>query len=57
MKQEDITNGSINPLTITEGVFDLDLNDAVTATDVNGDGIPILSFIFWPVIQPMPVLA
>ena len=40
VKQEDITNGSIDPLTITEGVFDLDLNDAVTATDVNGDGIP-----------------
>ena len=39
VKQGDITNGAIDPLTITEGTFDLDLNDEVTATDVNGDGI------------------
>ena len=32
--------GEIDPLTITEGTLDLDLTDANTATDINGDGIP-----------------
>ena len=40
VKQEDVSNGAINPNTITEGTFDLNINDAAPATDVNGDGIP-----------------
>ena len=39
VKHEDISNGSINPNTITEGTFDLNINDVEPATDVNGDGI------------------
>ncbi|MAR06027.1 MAG: hypothetical protein CL862_02850 [Cyanobium sp. NAT70] len=40
VKQEITTMGEIDPLTITEGTFDLNLGDEATATDVNGDGIP-----------------
>ena len=39
IRQEDVSNGAINPNTITEGTFDLNINDAAPATDVNGDGI------------------
>ena len=40
VKHEIGETGAINTATITEGTFDANLNDADTATDVNGDGTP-----------------
>lgn len=48
VKQEIINTGAIDPLTVTEATFDLDLNDEVTVTDVNGDGIADPQFHLLP---------